>query len=314
MIQRMLGGLAVLASLAMGLSGTAMAEDPAPPAPPDTRLYLQDLSIFRLGPLGLETQNRLVFQKRLMDSDSALFRDTFVNGAVALKLNPAYFKVGPTVDIQPVALLNVRAGYEYMRFFGGFGYLQSFDAPALLDDGTSPFEKSIRDANDEAGLNYVTSGHHLFVEPTFQIKVKKVAVRSKTAIERWQMALDDMDGDGTQDTVFYDATLHTLVPASGFVIANDSDLLYASGKHLTAGVRYSVVSPRYDSDDAMDGGVMKLGPLVAWSFHTRDYSKFNKPTLLFVGGWYLKHPNEVEAKFPYLLLGYSFSSDFLNKK
>ena len=129
------------------------------------------------------------FRRFLSDSDSALFRDTFVNGAAALKLNPAYFKVGPTVDIQPIALLNVRLGYEYMRFFGGFGYLQSFDAPEALADGSSPFEKSIRDANDEAGLNYVTSGHHMFVEPTFQIKVKKVAVRSKTAIERWRMAL-----------------------------------------------------------------------------------------------------------------------------
>lgn len=307
-----LGGLVALLSLALGLTRPALAEDAAPQAPPDTRLYLHDLSIIRLGPLGLETQNRLVFQKRLMDSDSALFRDTYVNGAAALKLNPAYFKVGPTVDIQPIALLNVRLGYEYMRFFGGFGYLQSFSEPELLADGTSPFEKSIRDANSDAELNYVTSGHHMFVEPTFQIKVSKVAIRSKTAIERWRMALDDMDGDGQTDTVFYDATLHTLVPAAGMVVTNDSDLLYVSGKHLTAGARYSVVSPKYEGD-AMDGGVMKLGPIVAWTFNTRDYSSFNKPTLLFIGGWYLKHPNEVERSFPYLLLGYSFSSDFLNK-
>lgn len=303
----------VLLSLVALVSGPASAEEAAPPAPPNTRLYLQDLSIFRLGPLGLETQNRLVFQKRLMDSESVLFRDTFANGALALKLNPAYFKVGPTVDIQPIALLNVRVGYEYMRYFGGFGYLQSFDEPQLLADGSSPFEASVRDANDEAGLNYVTSGHHFFVEPTFQIKVSKVAVRSKTSVEIWRMALVDMNGDGQTDTVFYDATLHTLVPAAGTVVANDSDLLYASGNHLTAGVRLSVVSPSYEGD-AMDGGVMKLGPLVAWSFHTRDYGKFNKPTLLFVGGWYLKHPNEVESAFPYLLLGYAISTDFLKNE
>lgn len=249
-----------------------------------------------------------------MDSESVLFRDTFVNGAVALKLNPAYFKVGPTLDVQPIALFHLRAGYEYMRFFGGFGYLQSFDAPHHLASGASPFEKAIRDDNDDAGLNYVTAGHHMFVEPTLQVKVDKVVVRSKTAIERWKMPLDDMDGNGVMDTVFYDATLHTLVPSDGWVIANDSDLLYASGKHLTAGVRYSVVSPKYSQSDAFDGGVMKLGPLVAWSFHTRDYSRFNKPTLLFVGGWYLKHPNEVEKSFPYILLGYSFTSDLLNPR
>ncbi len=46
------------------------APTPAPLAPiPNVRLYLSSLSLVRYNPLGLETQNRLVLQKRLFDSE-----------------------------------------------------------------------------------------------------------------------------------------------------------------------------------------------------------------------------------------------------
>ncbi len=298
------------ALLALSLLSSAQAE-----APPDLRVYLGSLSIFRLGPLGLETQNRVMLQKRLMDSESVLFDNTFAGGGVSLKLNPAYVKVGPLFEVQPITLLNIRLGYEYVSYFGGFGYLQSWPEPT---DAYS-FELSERDLNERDGLNYVTSGHHLFVEPTVQLKAGKVAIRSKTPVEYWKMALQD------GDLVFYDATLHTLVPGSGLVVSNDSDLLYVSGKRLTAGVRYSGVFPKYGDDDfqggtvaanAVSGNHHKVGPLIAWSFHSRDFQPkgLNKPTLLFVGGWYLDHPNEVESAFPYLLLGFGFSKDLLGEK
>ena len=55
---------------------------------------------------------------------------------------------------------------------------------------------------------------------------------------------------------------------------------------------------------------MRLGPIVAFSFNTREYSSFDKPTLLAIVNWYLDHPNR-EGALPYVLLGFSFSSDFL---
>jgi hypothetical protein len=51
-------------------------------------------------------------------------------------------------------------------------------------------------------------------------------------------------------------------------------------------------------------------PIVAFSFNTREYSSFNKPTLLAIVNWYLDHPNR-EGALPYVLIGFSFSSDFL---
>lgn len=305
--------LSTLLTSSVNAEEAKAADTKAPTAPPENRLYLAQLDIIRVGPIGLESQNRLVFQHRLMDSESVLFRDTYANGALNFKLNPAYFKVGPMVDIQPIALFNLRLAYEYMQYFGGFGFLQSFPEPTT----DYSFEATVRDENEEAGLNYVTTGSHIFVEPTLQLKVKKVAVRSKLAIERWKMNLQN------GDKVFYDATLHTLVPGDGMVLANDTDVLYVTGKKLTAGIRYSGVFPQYAADDfqsgtipdnAMDGSHHKLGPLVAYSFNTREFTRWNKPTLLVVGGWYLKHPNEVESKVPYVLVGFGFNSDFLHPR
>ena len=282
-----------------------MEEKPVAPTPiPLNRLYLASLSLFRYNPLGLETQNRLVFQHRLLESESLLLRDTFVSGAASVKLNPAYIKVGPIVELQPVAILNLRVGYEFLGYFGTLGFLQSYP------DARRDFSDDARKVTE--GSSYSTTGHHVFFEPTLQARIKSLAVRSKLAVEYWSMGLSG------GDRVFYDATLDTLVPNKGWIVTNDTDLVYSAGR-LTFGARFSGVWPIYGKDQlgatgspAGFGGNshMRLGPIVAFSFNMREYSSFNKPTLLAIAGWYLDHANR-EGALPYLLLGFSFSSDFL---
>lgn len=276
---------------------------------PDHRVYWTQLGVLRYNPLGLETQNWFMASKRLMDSDSVLFSDTFVAGGLGLKLNPAFVKAGPTVDLQPIAVLNLRLAYEWMQFFGTFDYLQSWTSP------TDPagFSDEQRAVAGEAGLNYVTRGHHFFVQPTLQAKAGPVAIRSKFAVEYWAMGVSgDHDGDGVDDTVWYDATLDTYVPASGYVMTDDTDILYLAGP-LTAGVRFSGVWPMYDADQfPVEGAVpadfegmshMRVGPMVAWKLA-------NQVTVLSILGWYLDHPNR-EGALPYILVGAAFTKDLL---
>jgi hypothetical protein len=282
------------------------AEKPAElPVIPNNRLYLASLSVVRLNPLGLETQNRLVFQRRLMESQSLLFRDTFVSGAASLKLNPAFLKVGPIIELQPIAVLNIRAGYEFVPYFGSFGNVQSYPNPTIdySDDARKKSE-------DRA---YSTTGHHVLIEPTLQAKVKSVAIRSKLAVEYWAMNVN------AGDTTFYDATLDTHVPANGLILANDTDVLYLAGK-LTAGIRFSGVWPIYQDADFGPTGKpedfagtshMRVGPLLAYSLNTKEFgSTFNKPTVLANIAWYVDHPNR-EGGLPYILVGFAFSSDLL---
>ncbi len=111
------------------------------------------------------------------------------------------------------------------------GYLQS--AP----NADVNFSDDARDdAEDDA---YSTGGHHFFAEPTIQMKVGKIAARSKFAIEYWKLDLED------EDDYFYDATLDTLVPNEKVLWSNDTDLIYMCGQ-LTFGVRYSAVFPGND--------------------------------------------------------------------
>ncbi len=284
--------LAIACLFAVPAPAQEKAAETAFQAPPQNRLYLASLSIVRVNPLGLETQNRLMYARRLADSTSPLFRDTFFAGGLSTKLNPAYLKIGPLIDFQPIGIFNLRLGYEYLRYFGTMGYLQSApDADVNFSDDAR------KDTEDDA---YSTGGHHFFAEPTLQMKVGKIAVRSKFAFEYWDLDLED------DDEYFYDATLDTLVPDKKMLWSNDSDLLYMSGQ-LTLGVRYSAVFPGNDLQH------MRVGPLLAWSFHTRDYSSFNKPTLLMILGWYFKHPDRVGA-VPYVLVGFSFSSDLMGAK
>jgi len=283
-----------------GLFGTpVMAEDPkeavketAIAAPPSDRLYWASLSILRYNPLGLETQNRLMYSKRLADSSSVLFRDTFFAIGPLVKLNPAYVKAGGLIDFQPIAVFNLRLGYEFIDYFGTMGYLQSTAVK------NADYDDDLRKDNEDDA--YSTKGHHYFAEPTVQMKVGKIAVRSKFGFEYWDLDLHK------KDKYFYDATLDTMVPVKKTVWTNDSDLIYMNGP-LALGVRYSAVIPGTDQSH------MRVGPLFAYSFNTNDYTSWNKPTLLVVLGWYLDHPNR-EGAVPYTLVGFSFSMDFLAAK
>ncbi|RKH46887.1 hypothetical protein D7X55_35700 [Corallococcus sp. AB049A] len=308
---------ALLAVLSLGTPVAAqqpqppITEDVPPPVQPplpDSRVYFTTLNVVRYNPLGLESQNRLVYQKRLFDSPSLLLRDTYASAGASLKLSPAFFKLGPTVELQPVAMFNLRAGYEYVQFFGTFGSVQSYP------DSFQSYDDDLRSKTNDAA--YGTSGHHFFVEPMLQAKVKSVALRTKLAIEYWNVSLRDGGPRGT----FYDPTLDTLVPGKGWVLANDTDLLWLAGQ-WTLGARFSAVWPRYDEDTAAveplpgrtlpNNAHMRVGPLVAYSFDTKPGGLMSKPTVLLIAGWYLKHENRVNA-MPYLLGGFSFTTELLS--
>jgi hypothetical protein len=110
------------------------------------------------------------------------------------------------------------------------------------------------------------------------------------------------------------------------------DLLYRSRFGLTAGVRYSIVHPLYtrgdyrDNEEAVsDNGHQRIGPLVAFTFFDRGFTRFNKPTLLLIVNWYVDHRYRTgqgetstlgafstSPGVPYLVLGFSFQSDLIN--
>jgi len=197
-----------------------------------------------------------------------------------------------------------------VQWFGTFDYLQSYASP------TANWSDSAIARGGDVGANYVTTGAHLIFEPTLRLKVGPIAIQNRFAAEYWSMNLR------SGDTVFYDPTLDTLVPARGWVLANDLDVVYITKFRLVAGLRYSMVQPIYQATDFRPGeptgainGQQRLGPILAYTFFRRGYGQFDNPTLILILNWYVEHRfrtgADINVGIPYAALGFLFTSDFL---
>lgn len=301
---------AVLLLLGLSLPVQALAQSPTP-AVPERRVVLNNLFVARLNPLGLENQTRVGYQSVLYRNEAALFRDNFLFLGANARLNPAGARVGPSVEIQPLSIFNLRLGAEYVGFFSTQGFLQSRPSP------NADYSQTSLDAGEDAGLQYATSGLRLAIEPLVQLKVGPIAVRNRFALEYWNMRLNG------GDRVWYDATLDTLVPGKGLIYTNDLDLLFLGRPPLVLGARYSLVEPLYternlsvDEDLIEDNSHHRVGLLAAYVFWDEGYSAFNKPSVLLNVAWYLTHRYrtgaEVSQAVPYVVLGFAFQSDLLD--
>jgi hypothetical protein len=315
----MLTAAAARAETAAALRPEALPTTEAPA--PSTRLLLNNLLAFRYNPLGFEDQIRLGLQRQLYRSESTLFRDNFVFGGIAPRINPAFVKIGPSLEIQPVSFFNLRLAAEAVGFFSTFGFLQSFESPV------DAYSDSVLGERRTAKLNYSTAGGHLIVEPALQVRLGPLVVRDKLALEYWRMSVKQ------GDRVFYDVTLDTLISRNGWVVANDLDVLLLRdfktwsgtfrGARLTAGARYTYVKPFYADGDFRPGDVQavadnehhRVGPLVAFTFFDHGYVSFNRPTALVIANWYVDHRfrtgADVSQAVPYFVAAFAFQSDLL---
>jgi hypothetical protein len=258
-----------------------------------------------MNPPGLENQIRVGYQRRLFASDAPALENNFAFLGVNPKLAPVGLKVGPMVELQPMSMLNLRASYEFLGYFGVLGTLQSFEGPEAVHS----------DAQLRTGTVYATTGARLNLEALLQAKLGPIAVRNRVGFERWSVAIPE------GDQVFYEATHDTLIPNDGWIVTDDLDLLYTAGA-VIAGVRYSAVLPLYSPEQEQalvaagtPNAHHRLGLLGVYVFPDGGSRLFQKPAVLANVAWYLGHRYRAGAEtsrlMPYLLLGFSFQSDLL---
>lgn len=291
----------------------------APPLPkiPENRLVLNDLTIFRYNPIGLETQVRFGWQHKLYDADNTpIRRDNFLFAGTFLRLNPASLRAAGMVEVQPFTLINLRFTAEYIHYYGNYTFIQS--RPSATSDLSDKSMKA--EAKGPLG-NYAGGGFHATFEPLFQVKAGPIALRNRALFGWFDMNLQ------RGDRVWYEATLDTAIPAKGLVFANDLDLLYqlklGTTSTLNLGTRYSVVEPLYSSEQILptesltnvNNGHQRLGLIAAYTLYDDGYTSFNKPTIVLISSWYLQHRYRTGADtsqaLPYIVLGFAFQSDFL---
>ncbi|MEM9068671.1 MAG: hypothetical protein AAGE52_09200 [Myxococcota bacterium] len=303
---------ALLVLVAASFLGSSTAEAQFGPQPPN-QLYYRLTTVARANPLGLISFGQVTYRRRLFQTNSIFTRDNYFGVGITPTITPAFTRIGPMVEFQPVPFFRLWASYEFVGYYGTFDFLQSYPNAAV-----DYSDSAIDDRSSEA---YATTGSQLTLSGTLQAKLGPVALRSVLRAFRPDYNLND------GDRVFYDVFLDILMEDRGWTLNNDFDLLYLHADRFTVGVRYTWARSLLSSDSfqgidcAIDGNdcgdiiTHRVGPLFAYT-HFKEYkARYNGPTFLVAVNWWLKHPSrtgqDVSQAFPYILLGFSFSGDLL---
>ncbi len=277
-------------------------------APPAQSISYTSLLGARVNPLGLIEVFELSYRLRLYDSDSALFKNNFVSFGIRPAFTPAWGRASAIVRVQPLSILQLWAAYGGGGHFGTFGLMQSFPtADAEASD-------TVLDELEAAGTNYAASGTQTELGVLLQAKVGPIAARSSARFLRPDHNLRD------GDNAFYDIVYDMVIPNRAWAVNKDTDVLWVSNFGFVAGVRWTFTHVfTRDRDfstpgtDDPNSPIHRLGPLFAYSFFDDPGAAFNKPTILAVINWHLKHRyrtgQDVSQAVPYFVLGFRFSGD-----
>src|SRR5688500_10587295 len=93
---------------------------------PSHRLVYESLSVLRYNPVGLEEQLVVAYRKRLYDRSGILWRDAYLGAGFTPTLNPAVARLGGTLEVKPLAVATLSAGFYYVNWLGIAGHVQTF--------------------------------------------------------------------------------------------------------------------------------------------------------------------------------------------
>jgi hypothetical protein len=275
----------------------------------------------RHNPLGLENRLWIGYQYRLYNKNKTILNGSNIGIFLRPFVSPAVTLLGATVQVQPAAVLRLRATYSWMSWFGSFQFFQSFQSP--YDDYSETRLRTMADA----GQNYKTTGQQVELEALIQARYKGLVLRSATVANYNVMG---MRGD---DDLFYDIRIDMLVANRGWVLYNDTDLMwihdFKGDRHasLMAGARASVVMPFYpdsvyepgDELSNPNGPLLRIGPSIGYVFYDRPdrNPRFNRPTLLLMPQWNVLHRwragRDHQTVMPTIALAFVFTGQLWGK-
>lgn len=302
----------LLASLALSFvvalpPAAATAQEDIPPA---SQVRYKNLTVARVNPLGLINVLDGSYRLRLYKSSSAIFKDNYVGIGAQTVITPAFFRVGPMLEIQPLSILYLQATFEAISFFGSFDFFQSFEF--ATDDFSDSRLDELSSSDDNA--NYSTTGTQFSVNGVLQFKAGPIAARNTFRAGRPDFDLRD------GDQLYYDPLWDLLVPDEGWYVNNDVDVLYLTDSGLKLGVRWTMAAAFYEDRDFPEGvepndpnnPTHRVGPFVTYTFKSAS-RYFQDPTLIVIANWWLQHRfrtgEDVTTAFPYIIVGLTFTGD-----
>lgn len=300
-VQRLFAAAVVAATLWTSSVLTPSTAEAQYGPPPRQQLYYQSTTFGRLNPLGLISRIQLQYRHRLYEHDSLALQSNHIGVGFYGQFSPAFARGGPRIELKPASVLVLYASYELVGFYGTFEFLNSYNSPA------ANFSDSAQDTIRDRDENYATTGTELTLGALLQAKVGPVAARINTRLVHGNYSLQ---GAGP---FYYDPTYDALLEDQGWMVTSDFDLLYLHGDHITAGARYTHLSPLYDGGD--NNRIDRLGFVLAYTFFKEDQARINGPTILLLTQWHLQHRwrtgADTSQALPQIILGFDFRGDLL---
>ena len=291
----------IVSSVALASNGLA-AEVTLPPLPPiaQHRIVYESTLGARINPIGIEEQLVLGLRERLFESDSLALRDNYVSVALTPTLSPAVTRFGGQIELKPLSILSLTAGFYQVGYLGSFGTLQSYP------NGKSDYSDTSLTKGKDAGKNYPAGGYEVHLKAMALGKLGPIVIRSEPNAFYTNVGLRN------GDTVYYGPRLDLLMPDKGWVLTTDEDIVYLSSFGLIAGGRFSTQSTFLDEPHD-SASVMRLGPLLAYTIFDHPNASFNKPTLIGICQWYLQHPyrtgQDIGQGIPFVILAFRFEGE-----
>lgn len=301
-----------IAALVLLLPGAAVAQL-LEGTPPPRRLVLSSSAVLRYNPLGLAVDASLVFRQRLFARDAAALRDNFIGLGATARVTPAGVRAGVVLEAQPLTLVKAWASAEVVRWFGNFGYFQSFPSPAAdVSDAAQEARRDLPGVGAQAA-----TGTQLAAGAVLLAKAGPVVVRDSLTLARLDFPLR------AGDRVFFDPYWAMIVASPGSLAENDLDLLWPREDGLTFGLRWTwghaFLAARHfapgEAQDDPNSPSHRAGPLLAWRLWRDEGRAVTAPTVFALAQVWLKHRYRAGAEhsqaLPYLAAGVAFWGDVL---
>ncbi|MRG95780.1 hypothetical protein [Polyangium spumosum] len=293
----------------------ALAGDPPKHAPPrDEQPYVHKGFVYRsttavrYNPLGLSTFFRVGYQRPLLGpQENILLQRTNIGLHVVTTITPAFLRGGLRLDVQPLAFLQFLFAYEGMALFGTFDTLQSFRRVSEDFGDDRQVERGAQ------GLAYRTTGGIFTADTILQAKVGPILLVSDTQFIHTDFTIRP------GDRFYFDLPLSMLAKDDGWMVTNETDLLYVTSFGLMAGARHGVYHTFFPAEavageEARASAITPIefaGPLLGWQFHEHNGPKrFNAPGLFLNVSFWIRNPyrtgQEVAATVPYIVSGFTF--------
>jgi len=297
--------------------------------PPSRRVLWSTFIAARYNPLGIGAFNTLRLRQRLYKHENKALRDNYAGLGLMLGLNPVRTRLGILAEASPMTPLRFWASFEAMAWQPILGIRSYPDAKAEWNNSI------VNELLSGQNTSYGSVGFYATFGADAQIQIGPVALRAFLKALRSDVVLRN------GDRLFYDANLDAQLPAHGWTLTSDVDVLGLIGPFIV-GLRGTLTHPLYD--DAMlgrapgdkaslvdrfwikNGPAARIGPLVAWKMYQDDGALFNSPTVAMILQWHIHHryrsgadpnlfvPAPFSAAVPYLAVAFTGFGDFLSVK